>query len=71
MAKQTTTKKSADKDMVTIICYRQEETMPRKKAIRKYFTGMMCCEGSERERYTNIYQQLVMGYKVCNDEIEY
>ena len=69
MARQTTTKKSADKDMVTIICYRQKEIMSRKKAIKEYFEAMVCCDGSESERYANIYQQLMMGYKVCSDEL--
>ena len=55
-------------DEVTIICYRQEEKMTRREGLEKYFEGMMYCEGCERERYTNIFQQLMMGAMVCCDE---
>lgn len=55
------------KDIVTIICYGRKERMPRKKAIAEYKTAMMCCEGSERERYTNIYCQLIAGETICSD----
>lgn len=54
-------------DIVTIVCYGQEEKMTRKKALEKYFNGMMCCEGSERDRYTDIYIQLKQGNMVVSD----
>lgn len=54
-------------DFVTIVCYGQPEIMRRDEAIEKYYEGMMYCEGSERDRYTNIYCQLVRGDKVCQD----
>lgn len=54
-------------DFVTIICYGQPEIMRRDDAIDKYYEGMMCCEGSERDRYCNIYFQLMEGKKVCVD----
>ena len=54
-------------DIVTVVCYGQTETMTRKKAIEKYQEGMMCCEGSEQERYTKIYFELLEGKKVCSD----
>ena len=57
------------KDMVTITCYGREETLPRSAAIKKYKEGMMCCEGSERERYTNIYLQLIEGQTKCTDNV--
>lgn len=57
------------KQKVKIICYRQMEIMTREEAINKYEEGMMCCEGSERDRYTNIYCQLISGMKTCSDEL--
>lgn len=58
------------KDIVTITCYGETEQMERKDAIKLYLEGMMACEGSEQERYTNIYCQLMAGEKVCKDTID-
>lgn len=41
--------------------------MKRKDAIDFYLEGMMACEGSEAERYTNIYLQLLEGQMTCKD----
>ena len=57
------------KDAVKVTCYGKTEVMERKDAIKEFFEGMMCCEGSERERYTNIYCQLVEGLNEVYDEI--
>ena len=57
-----------DNDIVTIKCYGMEEKMTRKAAIAKYKEGAMVCEGSEKERYTNIYFQLLEGNMVCTDK---
>ena len=54
-------------DIVTITCYRQTEKMVRKDAMKEYLEGVLCCEGSEQERYANILRQLFMGYMECND----
>lgn len=54
-------------DIVTIHCYNQVEKMTRKEAIAKYLEGMRECEGSERERYTNIYFDLIDGKMECFD----
>ena len=54
-------------DKVTITCYGKTRTMTRKDAIQFYMEGMCECDGSERERYTSIYCQLVSGQKVCSD----
>ena len=54
-------------NIVTIHCYNQVEKMKRNEAIEKYMDGMLCCEGSEKERYTNIYLQLIEGKSVCYD----
>lgn len=57
-----------EKDMVTITCYRTTDTMPRKEAIDFYLKAMQCSEGSEQNRYLNIYLQLLGGEKECSDE---
>lgn len=58
---------SKKNDIVTITCYGVTEKIKRQDAIEKYLEGMMCCDGSERERYTNIYIQLIAGNKHCTD----
>ena len=63
--------KVVEQDTFTITCYNTTETFPeseRQAQIREYQRAMMCCEGSERDRYTNIYLDLVEGKKVCKDE---
>lgn len=57
------------KDAVKVTCYGKTEVMEREDALKEFFEGMMCCEGSERERYTNIYCQLVEGLNEVYDEI--
>ena len=54
-------------EQVKILCYNKWETMTRKEGIEKYYEAMVCCEGSERDRYTNIYSQLMEGAKVAYD----
>ena len=49
------------KEQVNVTCYKKKETMTREDAINKYYEGMMCCEGSEGERYRTIYCQLMEG----------
>ena len=59
------------KERVKVICYGQMERMTRKEAIDKYFEGMTVCEGSEAERYKNIYCQLMLGYKTVSDKLNF
>ena len=33
----------------------------------RFETAMLCCDGSEAERYRNIYGDLVAGEKECMD----
>lgn len=54
-------------DIVKVTCYGRTETMARSKALEKYFEGMMMCDGSEKERYTNIYCQLQQGLTNVTD----
>lgn len=55
-------------EMVVIECYHSQERMKRKDAIRKYKQAMECSEGSERDRYVNIFLQLLDGETECSDE---
>lgn len=56
-------------DAVTVITYGQKQIWDsRKDAIAFYLEGMAYCEGAERDRYTNIYLDLISGAKVCRDE---
>jgi len=52
---------------VTVTCYGKKETMTRKEALDKYYEGMMCCEGSERDRYVTVYCQLMEGLTDVDD----
>ena len=57
-------------DTFTIICYRKTKTYPeilRNKMIKEYQTAMVCCDGSEADRYRNIYGDLIAGEKECMD----
>lgn len=55
-------------DSVKVTCYGETKIWDsRQDAIKEFREGMICCEGSERERYTNIYLQLTSGCKECVD----
>lgn len=56
-------------DSVRITCYGKEETWgSRKEAADFYFKAIAGSEGSECERYTKIYAELLMGFSNCKDE---
>ena len=55
-------------EQVTVTCYRQKQKMTREEAIDMYYEGMLCCEGSEGERYQTIYCQLMEGLPNVSDE---
>ena len=58
-------------DAVTITCYGTTEVWDnRADAIKFYLEGMTACEGAERDRYTNIYLQLLEGRAVCTDRCD-
>ena len=59
---------------VKVLCYRDVTEYPtRQEAINEFRSGMMSSEGSERERYTNIYLSLIHTDKdfVYDDEDDY
>lgn len=57
-------------DIVTIRCYGKEQKMSREDAKKFYLTCMACSEGSERERYTNVYLDLEDGLDYCTDRVD-
>ena len=59
------------KDGVITVCYGQREYWRSRKQAAEYFLdGMNATEGSECERYSKIYAELICGKKVCSDEYE-
>lgn len=60
----------ARKKFITVICYNKVEIYPeskRKELEEFYLEGMCACEGSEQERYANVYCDLKAGCAVCTD----
>ena len=55
-------------DIVEVITYGKREKMKRNEAIAKFREYMAGSEGSERDRYVNVYLDLTAGKKVCKDE---
>lgn len=56
-------------EKVTTICYgKKTEWHSREEAENFFLEGMLACDGSEKERYTNIYLQLKEGRSTCSDE---
>lgn len=49
-------------DTFTIICYRKTKTYPESQRNK-----MVCCDGSEADRYRSIYGDLIAGDKECMD----
>ena len=53
---------------IVTVCYGKEESWESKEAAEQFFLqAMMGSDGSERERYTNIYIKLQMG-TFCTDD---
>lgn len=55
-------------NVVVVTCYRQSKQMKRGKAMNWMLDCMKNSEGSEHERYENIYWQLAEGKNFCSDE---
>lgn len=54
---------------VKTICYGKEEVWDSRQEAREFFLrAVMSSEGSECDRYTKIYAELVAGKAVCTDE---
>ena len=53
------------------ICYGHREYWRSRKEAADYFLEGLCAtEGSESERYSKIYAELICGKTVCSDEYE-
>lgn len=58
-------------DSVKVTCYGETKVWDsRAEATAFYLEGMTMCEGAERDRYTNIYLQLLEGCTECEDVID-
>ena len=58
-------------DGVTTVCYgKREYWRSRKEAADYFLEGISATEGSEGERYSKIYVELICGKKVCTDETD-
>lgn len=61
-----------NKNKIICKCYGKEiEFKTRKEATDYFMEGLMCSEGSERERYANILSDLWLGKTYCTDEDNY
>ena len=58
-------------DSVTVTCYGETKIWDsRKEAVDFYLSAILNSEGSENQRYTKIYIDLMMGKKECSDAEE-
>lgn len=56
-------------DVVKTICYGKEDIWDSRKTAADFFLRAIAgSEGSECERYTKIYTELILGKEVCTDE---
>lgn len=56
-------------EKITTICYGKADTWESREAAEQFFLeAMMGSEGSEQNRYTNIYIKLQMGMTYCTDD---
>ena len=54
----------------TITCYGKTKRYPeskREEMKKEFMLAMVACDGSEKDRYTNIYIDLASGAKACSD----
>ena len=55
-------------ETVRTVCYDTEDIWKSRELAKQFFLrAMATCEGSEKERYTNIYMKLMMGMTDCDD----
>lgn len=56
-------------DTVKTVCYGNEDVWDSRKEAADFFLRAIAgSEGSECERYTKIYAELILGKEVCTDE---
>lgn len=56
-------------DVVKTVCYGNEDVWDSRKEAADFFLKAIAgSEGSECERYTKIYAELILGKEVCTDE---
>lgn len=56
-------------EKITTICYGKADTWESREVAEQFFLeAMMGSEGSEQNRYTNIYIKLQMGMTYCTDD---
>lgn len=56
-------------ERITITCYGKQEIWESREEAKAFFLQAMAgSDGSEQQRYTNIYLQLCMGMNECSDE---
>ena len=59
------------KDGVITVCYGQREYWKsRKQAVDYFLKGISASYGSECERYSKIYAELICGKTVCTDDYD-
>ena len=59
------------KERITTICYGEKDKWTSMEEAKAFFIQAMAgSDGSERERYTNIYMQLCMGMMEYSDEMD-
>lgn len=56
------------KDGVTTVCYGKIREWDERSEARNFFLeAMMNSDGSERERYANVYFGIIRGQEFCTD----
>ena len=55
-------------DIVQVKCYNNTKEYKRSEALKSFKECIEWSEGSEQERYINIYLQLLNGKTYCSDE---
>ena len=56
-------------DKIVTVCYGKEDSWESRIAAEHFFLqAIIASDGSERERYVNIYIKLKMGMAYCTDE---
>ena len=57
---------------VTTVCYGKVREWDNRSEAKRYFLdAMLNAEGAERERYSNIYLKLQLGYSDTNHHLNY